>query len=87
MNVWFMYDNHCFARVGNSSTSREAMEKRAAELFSEDGCGSIFARDTRNHTAAHLHGRLIDGSYGVTPDDLKAFFDRVDEHANWEARG
>jgi hypothetical protein len=83
-----MYDCHMFARVGDGSTSRAAMEARARELFAEDGSGSLYAKDERSSTFVSLGGkRLPDGHYGVTDADLSAFFDRVDEHANWEARG
>ena len=74
MRVWFMYDCHTFAKVGDGSSSREQMEARARELFAEDGCGSLFARDSN-------------GRYGISDDALAAFFNRVEEHANWEARG
>ena len=88
MKIWFMFDNHTFARVGDSTTGREAMESRARELFAKDGCGSLFARDERDRHAANVNGtRQPDGRYGVTDAALAEFFDRVEEHANWLARG
>ena len=90
MKVWFMYDCHVFAKVGDGSTSREAMMARAKELFAEDGCGSIFACDVRDREIAHAHGHPQTGpltGWGISDDALNRFFDKCEEHANWEARG
>lgn len=88
MKVWFMYDCHVFARVGDDSTSREEMETRARELFKEDGCGSLFARDAYGREITHCYGqRQADGRYGICEETMAAFFNRVEEHMNWQARG
>lgn len=89
MKVWFMFDNHLFEMVGDSFTTREQMEKKAAELFSQDGCGTMFVRDRKDEgICKRLAGRKItEGQWGVTSNDLVKFFDAVDEYANWEARG
>lgn len=88
MRVWFMYDCHTFAKVGDGSSSREQMEARARELFAEDGCGSLFARDSNGRQITYCHGqRQPNGRYGISDDALAAFFNRVEEHANWQARG
>lgn len=87
MNVWFMYDCHLFDKIGDGATTREAMEAKARECFSKDGCGSIFARGVHGAEVS-LHGKpKAGGGYGVTDAELAIFFDRVDERANWEARG
>jgi hypothetical protein len=88
MRVSFMYDGHTFARVGDIATPRSDMEKRAAELFMEDGCGSLFARDASGERLKPLHGhRMLNGRWGVDDSEISAFFDQVDEHINWLARG
>lgn len=83
MRVWFMFDNHAFARVEGD---RAAVLRR---LFDEDGCGSAFMRDVLDRSnGMPLHGhRLPSGKYGVTDDEIDAFLARVDELENWEARG
>jgi hypothetical protein len=87
MKVWFMYDCHLFAQVGDSQTSRQEMEARAKYLFAVDGCGSLFARTVTNIDAAVCHGKpLADGAWGVDDDELRCFFDAVDDHINWECR-
>lgn len=88
MKVWFMFDGHTFSKVGEGDESREQMYTKARELFALDGCGSLFARDGRNNVISTLHGkRLPEGKWGVADWELVAFFDVVDEHLNWEARG
>lgn len=84
MKVYFMYDCHLFAKVGTGASTREAMEQRARELFAEDPSGSLFARDSRERGIADLGGYTL--KIKGEPA-LRAFFDRVEEHANWEARG
>jgi hypothetical protein len=87
MKVWFMYDRHQFAQVGDSQTSRQNMEARAKELFAEDGCGSLFARTVTGMEAAACNGKpMADGTWGADADELRCFFDAVDEHINWECR-
>ncbi len=89
MTIWFMYDNHTFARVGDYTSSRAALEAKARALFAEDGCGSLFARNTKEDwdVVSLVSARQPDGRYGVSDAALTLFFDRVDEYANWEARG
>ena len=89
MNVWFMFDNHTFAKVGDPTTPRAAMEQKARDLFAEDGCGSLFTRNAMDRSILPpLHGtRQDNGRYGVTDDALRAFFDKLDDCVNWEARG
>lgn len=81
MRIWFMFDNHTFADAPT--------QEKARELFARDGCGSLFARDSRGNTLRPaLHGRRReDGTYGVSDDDLAQFYAKVEELANWEARG
>jgi hypothetical protein len=87
MKVWFMYDCHLFAQVGDSQTPRQEMEARAKDLFSFDGCGSLFARTVIGMDAAACNGKpLADGTWGVDADELRRFFDAVDEYINWECR-
>jgi hypothetical protein len=84
MKVWFMRDNHTFAPVGDSASSRADMEAEARKLFaSERGCGLLFACDHKDKQIAELQ----DHPGGVTRGELSKFFDRVDEHVNWLARG
>jgi hypothetical protein len=86
VNIWFMYDNHTFAKIGDPLvTPRAAMEAKARECFAEDGCGGLFTKD---FAGLSIEGtRQPNGRYGVTDADLLAFFDRVDERVNWIARG
>lgn len=77
MRVWFMHDNHTFARVGDGSVDRATMQERARQLFAQDPHGVVFARDALDHEITHASSEA----------DLHRFFDRVDEHTNWEARG
>jgi hypothetical protein len=88
MRVTFMYDGHTFAGVGDSSVPREKKRAEIISLFGVDGCGCVFARDSRGDQVEPLHGSpQPDGHYGVTEAEVDAFLDRVDEHENWEARG
>ena len=77
MNVWFMYDNHTFAMIGDDSTSREAMEIKARECFGRDGSGTLFAIDSQGQPVADCQDEF----------DMPEFFDLIEEHMNWEARG
>jgi hypothetical protein len=77
MRVWFMRDNHTFARVGDGTVDRATMQEKARQLFALDPYGIVFARDCRDHEIAHASKEA----------DLPQFFDRIDEHTNWEARG
>lgn len=88
MKVWFMYNCDAFALVGNSNTSRSAMEEKARQVFAEDVFGGLYAHDERGRTFARCLGkRQPDGRYGVSDEALAEFFDSVDEHINWIARG
>lgn len=88
MKVWFMRDNHTFAFVGDGTSLQADMEAKAKACFAQDGCGMLSARDSRDHgIGGNLHGHpMPGGGYGVTEGELRAFFGRVDEYANWEAR-
>lgn len=77
MRVWFMYDNHTFAKVGDGLVDRATMQEKARQLFARDPYGIVFARDSRDHEIAHASREA----------DLSQFFDRIDEYTNWEARG
>ena len=46
-------------------------------MFALDPYEIVFARDSRDHEIAHASREA----------DLPQFFDRIDEHTNWEARG
>ena len=87
--IWFMYDCHVFERVGDLTTPRSDMEARAAKLFKEDGCGHLFARDRNNREPVESLGGhpLPEGGWGVSGQELARFFDSIDEHVNWLARG
>ena len=90
MKIWFGYDCHAFASVGSSDITRQKFLDRARVLFAEDGCGALFVRDSRDRTEPHLYldGRqLPNGSYGVTDEELNAFFTKFEDAVNWEARG
>jgi hypothetical protein len=89
MNIWFMFDNHAFAKLGDAQTPRADMEAKAAELFAEDGGGSLFARMSQGSESIHCHGKRLPGGagWGATPAMLREFFDAVDERVNWIARG
>jgi hypothetical protein len=92
MQIGFMYDNHTFAKVGDSQTPRAELLSNALELFKYDGCGMLFARwtDSANirRAAPVAHGKLQeDGRYGVSAADVDAFLDAVEEEINWVARG
>lgn len=83
-----MYDNHATCRVGDSTTSREAMRATAERCFSEDGCGSLFARDHNGKTIVSISGhRRADGKFGLRKHDLDKFFDKIDDYVNWLSRG
>ena len=81
MKVWFMYDNHTFALVGDAMTTRAEMVTKARNCFAEDRYGSLFARDSHDRAIADLGGPVLDES------QMAGFFDTIEEHANWEARG
>jgi hypothetical protein len=86
-----MYDNHAFAKVPNIATApRELIEAHIAALFRENGSGSVFARNSKDETIANLHGHPFGevgkSPWGVYPNEIEAFLDKVEEHANWEAR-
>lgn len=92
MNIWFMYDNHTFAKVPDITTApRELVEAHLRALFIEDGCGTVFVRDGRNKEIAHLHGHPLGeigkSPWGVYPVEIESFLDKVEEHLNWESRG
>jgi hypothetical protein len=77
MKVWFMFDNNTFAKVGDGNTPRVELESKARELFRRDQHGIVFARSSDDREVASC----------TTALRLDKFFDRVDEYANWEARG
>lgn len=67
LRAHFMYDCHLFASVDTSTDA--VLELRIRELFSDDGCGSLFVRDKFDREVGELdlHGkRLEEGKYGVT---------------------
>jgi len=79
VKIYFMYDNHTFARFGNWIT-KDDLYKRARKLFKEDGCGTLFARDMRDGDlrSLDLHGhQLSNSSWGVTELELRAWTDKV----------
>jgi hypothetical protein len=84
MNVWFMFDNHTFALVGNSMTPRVLMEAMARDLFAEEGSGYLFVKEPQKIDL--IGTSRPDGTFGVTDESLTAFFDRVEELINWECR-
>lgn len=87
MNVWFMYDNHLFAKYRGEAESGPLRDWIAAK-FSEDKCGSVFARDARDHSIGRgLHSVYEDGEHRVRPADVDRFIAEIEEHMNWEARG
>ena len=89
MDIWFMYDNHRFKRVGNpASELRYDLECRIALCFEEDGCGHVFFKEMNNRSTVELFGhKLPEGPWGVTKQEIKEFLDKVDERINWLARG
>jgi hypothetical protein len=91
MKVWFMYDNHTFSKVpGIETAPRELVEAHIRALFLENGRGTLFARNARDETVAHLHGHpfgeIGKSPWGVYPVEIESFLDKVEEHMNWEAR-
>lgn len=85
MTIWFMYDNHLFAKYRGEAESGPLRDWIAAK-FAEDKCGSVFARDARDNTVGHLYTLHSDG-WALLPSDVDTFLATVEEHANWEARG
>lgn len=78
ISIWFMFDNHTFARV--KSRDRNELVDEATNLFNEDGCGSLFVRDAWDAIlkGLDLHGRpLGDGHYGVLKADVEQWADKV----------
>lgn len=78
LKIWFMYDNHGFARV--EPRDKLGLIRRAKELFAEDGCGSLFVRDEHDAELRSLtvNGhRLGNGQYGVTVDEIVQWADDV----------
>jgi hypothetical protein len=72
MKIWFMYENHTFAKVTDMSPA--ALVACAKQLFKEDGCGCLFVHDETGTTISSLtfHGkRLHHGKYGAYDDDLE----------------
>lgn len=89
MDIWFMYDNHRFKRIGDPATeNRHDLECRIVLCFAEDGFGVVFFKETQKAKELELWGhKLSDGKNGITADEVKEFFDKVDERINWLARG
>ncbi len=83
LHVWFMYDNHTFAKV--QLAARDRMIERVVELFEEDGCGSLYVRDDMDATirSLTLDGRCLNnGKYGVPFREIAAWVEKVtDEQA------
>lgn len=78
LNVWFMFDNHTFERV--KETTREGLTDRARKLFAEDGCGFLFVRDGQDASInpLTLHGhQLGNGQWGATVDEIETWADAV----------
>ncbi len=72
MNIWFMYDNHTFAKI--IDLTQAALIARAKDLFRQDGCGSLYVHDESGTTIGSLtlHGRRREnGTYGVSEDKLR----------------
>jgi hypothetical protein len=46
-DCWFMYDNHCFAKIDLSKSSNELFTQ-VRELFDEDHYGCIFMHSSPN---------------------------------------
>jgi hypothetical protein len=78
LKVWFMYDNHTFARV--EEITREELIARGKSLFDEDGCGSMFVRDAAEAQidSLTLHGHMLrPRKWGVTKAELAKWADAV----------
>ncbi len=55
LKVWFMFDNHTFARI--EPLDRESLVKQATELFAEDRYGMLAVRDRDAPLGSlYLHG-------------------------------
>lgn len=77
-SIWFMFDNHTFAKVINGD--RASLIRQGANLFSKDGCGSLFVKDEWGGSMEKLtlHGRMLTkGRYGVTDAALEQWADDV----------
>ena len=80
MNIWYMFDNHTFARI--KETDREGILRRARSLLEEDSCGSFFVRDESDATLNKLtlHTRQLrpgEYKYGVPSAELEKWADEV----------
>ena len=78
LKIWFMYDNHTFAKV--TDRSRGGLIQAAKELFGEDGCGALFVRDEHDCElyALTLNGhRQSDGRYGVLDREVEEWADKI----------
>lgn len=86
MKIWFMYDNHTFAKV--TDLSPDALFKRAKELFEEDGCGGLYVHDESGTTiqALTFHGRMLHhGRYGAYDDDLERWVAKIQEERSFRS--
>ncbi len=78
MKIWFMHDNHTFARLPSLTDNDRVVVKSAIyEKFKEDGCGLVFARGHGDRAIAHCDKW----------QEVNAFLDKCEEYENWEARG
>lgn len=72
LTIWFMFDNHTFAKI--HSRDREGLVREATKLFQEDGCGSLFVKDEFNATLKMLTvdgKKLTDGTWGVLASEVE----------------
>ena len=89
MTIHFMHDNHTFSSVPSlTDTSREKVKARIMELFEEDRCGCVFARDLSQNEIAHYSPRFDATLMRSVVEEVKIdlFLDKCEEWINWEAR-